>query len=174
MPVRETADERTLEAVLASGPAFGPGVSLWRLGQAGFLVQAAGRSLVVDPYLSDFLSRKYAGKFHPHIRMMPSSLPPSRARSVDLALLPINGRDEARRSTGIPSLLCHHYGMFDFNTTDLAGARTRLAEMRTGVQVLFAATALRCDLPVLILPFGKPDRGRDGLASARVSPYLRD
>jgi L-ascorbate metabolism protein UlaG (beta-lactamase superfamily) len=281
MPVREIADERSLGTVLSAGPASRTGAELWWLGQAGFLVQAGGRALLIDPYLSDFLARKYAGKLHPHIRMMPSPLPPAQARGidmvlcthrhsdhmdpetlpavaslnpacifvvpravrwraleiglpaeqvlgmadgeqleaaggiavdavhsaheervrnpagedeflgyivraggvslyhsgdcvpheglvdrlagrgVDLALLPINGRDQDRRSTGIPgnftleeairlceqagipSLLCHHYGMFDFNTIDPAAARARLAGMRTGVQVLFAATG-RC------------------------------
>ena len=61
-------------------------ITLWWLGQAGFLVQAGGRTLLVDPYLSDYLARKYAGKLHPHIRMMPSPLPPARARGIDLVL----------------------------------------------------------------------------------------
>jgi L-ascorbate metabolism protein UlaG (beta-lactamase superfamily) len=56
------------------------------------------------------------------------------AAGVDLALLPVNGRDEFRRSrgvlgnmtfdegaglcraAGIPWMLAHHFGMFDFNT----------------------------------------------------------
>jgi L-ascorbate metabolism protein UlaG (beta-lactamase superfamily) len=60
---------------------------------------------------------------------------------VDLALLPINGRDEHRtsngvpgnftaseaialsREAGIPALLGHHFGLFDFNTVDPADAR---------------------------------------------------
>lgn len=55
---------------------------------------------------------------------------------VDLALLPVNGRDEYRTSNGVPGnfhcseavdlcrragipvLLCHHWGLFDFNTVD--------------------------------------------------------
>lgn len=279
-PVHEAPDSRPLESVLAAGPAHGPGAQLWWLGQAGFLIQAGGRTILVDPYLSDYLARKYEGTLHPHIRMMPSPLEPSRARGIDLvlvthrhsdhmdpetvvplaelnpsclfvvaravrwraleiglpaarvldmadgealqplegvaveavhsaheqrvqnekgedeflgyvvraggvslyhsgdcvpheglveslcgrgidcALLPINGRDDARRSTGIPgnftleeavrlceqagipALLCHHYGMFDFNTVDPAAARAHLAGLRTGVQVLFAATGL--------------------------------
>ena len=79
MPVRESADNRPLEAVLAAGPAPGPGARRWWLGQAGFLVQAGGSTILVDPYLSDYLARKYAGKLHPHIRMMPSPLPPAQA-----------------------------------------------------------------------------------------------
>ena len=57
-----------------------------------------------------------------------------RGRQIDMALLPVNGRDEYRtsngiagnftfdeaavlcKSAGIPVLLGHHYGMFDFNT----------------------------------------------------------
>ena len=56
------------------------------------------------------------------------------ALAPDIALLPVNGRDEARssngvpgnftldeavalvRAAGVPSLLADHYGLFDFNT----------------------------------------------------------
>ena len=276
--MREIADQRPLEEVLAAGPGARPGARLWWLGQAGFLVQAGGRTLLVDPYLSDFLVRKYRGKFFPHVRMMPSPLAPSRARGIDLvlcthrhsdhmdpetlpevaalnpactflvprsvrwraleiglpeervlgiadgeriapvdgveveavhaaheqrvrndkgedeflgyviraggvclyhsgdsvlheglverlaglhldaALLPINGRDDFRRSHGIPgnftfeeavrlceqaripALLCHHFGMFDFNTADPAQARTLLSALDTTVDVRFAAS----------------------------------
>jgi L-ascorbate metabolism protein UlaG (beta-lactamase superfamily) len=55
---------------------------------------------------------------------------------IELALMPVNGRDEERRSNGVPGnfhleeavdlcrcsgiagMLGHHYGMFDFNTID--------------------------------------------------------
>ena len=58
-----------------------------------------------------------------------------------IALLPVNGRDEARRANGVPGnltaaeaaqlcreaeiphLICHHFGMFDFNTIDEADLR---------------------------------------------------
>ena len=64
---------------------------------------------------------------------------------IDLALLPINGRDSYRsqngvpgnftvteavqlcRSAGIPELLCHHFGLFDFNTVPPAVALRELA-----------------------------------------------
>jgi L-ascorbate metabolism protein UlaG (beta-lactamase superfamily) len=65
-------------------------------------------------------------------------------RSIDAALLPINGRSawlaernvagnftltEAAalcRTAGIPILLCHHFGMFSFNTVDEAAARSEI------------------------------------------------
>lgn len=55
------------------------------LGQAGFLLTAdGGECLLVDPYLSDSLARKYAGTVFPHVRMRPApvtvgDLPPLRA-----------------------------------------------------------------------------------------------
>jgi len=52
---------------------------VWWLGQSGFLVGYAGEFLVFDPYLSDSLSRKYAGTDKPHVRMS--------ERVVDPALL---------------------------------------------------------------------------------------
>ncbi|GGO91946.1 MBL fold metallo-hydrolase [Wenjunlia tyrosinilytica] len=63
---------------------------------------------------------------------------------VDLALLPVNGRDAYRtdngvpgnftvqeaaelcETAGIPRLLCHHFGLFDFNTVDPDDARDEL------------------------------------------------
>ena len=43
----------------------------------------------------------------------------------------------------IPSLLWHHFGMFDFNTADPAAAREGLSRARPPVRVLFAAGAKR-------------------------------
>ena len=45
------------------------GRGLWWLGQSGFLIVQAGRALVLDPYLSDSLTRKYAATEKPHARM---------------------------------------------------------------------------------------------------------
>ena len=42
---------------------------LWWLGQSGFMVQWQGKHLLIDPYLSDSLTRKYAHTDLPHIRM---------------------------------------------------------------------------------------------------------
>jgi len=42
---------------------------LWWLGQSGFLLVQKGRALVMDPYLSDSLTRKYAGTDKLHVRI---------------------------------------------------------------------------------------------------------
>ena len=42
------------------------------LGQAGFLLSSGDDHLLMDPYLSDSLAKKYAGKPFPHTRMVPA------------------------------------------------------------------------------------------------------
>jgi len=42
---------------------------LWWLGQSGFLLVHKGRAIVLDPYLSDSLTRKYEKTDKPHVRM---------------------------------------------------------------------------------------------------------
>jgi L-ascorbate metabolism protein UlaG (beta-lactamase superfamily) len=42
---------------------------IWWLGQSGFLLQWKGDRILIDPYLSDLLSKKYADTDKPHIRM---------------------------------------------------------------------------------------------------------
>ena len=44
-------------------------VDLWWLGQSGFLIHHRGRWVLVDPYLSDSLTVKYAKTDKPHVRM---------------------------------------------------------------------------------------------------------
>jgi L-ascorbate metabolism protein UlaG (beta-lactamase superfamily) len=56
---------------------------LWWLGQSGFLLQWKGRHLLLDPYLSDSLTRKYAGTPTPHIRMTAIPVGPERLDFVD-------------------------------------------------------------------------------------------
>jgi L-ascorbate metabolism protein UlaG (beta-lactamase superfamily) len=57
---------------------------LWWLGQSGFLVQFEGAHLLLDPYLSDSLTRKYAKTDKPHIRMTELVVDPARLDFIDL------------------------------------------------------------------------------------------
>lgn len=69
---------------LAAGP--GEGVSLYWLGQAGFVIDAHRRRYVIDPYLSDTLADKYRSTPYSHARMMPAPLLPAELGAVDLVL----------------------------------------------------------------------------------------
>jgi L-ascorbate metabolism protein UlaG (beta-lactamase superfamily) len=51
---------------------------LWWLGQSGYLVHWQGDFLLLDPYLSDSLTRKYANTDKPHVRMTERIIEPHR------------------------------------------------------------------------------------------------
>lgn len=55
---------------------------VWWLGQSGFLVQWAGERLLVDPYLSDSLTAKYAATDKPHVRMTERCIDPRRLTGI--------------------------------------------------------------------------------------------
>ncbi|GAB1583689.1 MBL fold metallo-hydrolase [Phyllobacterium phragmitis] len=82
--LRERPFEGTLAGALAGKPDSNP--TFYWLGQAGFVVDIAGRRLVIDPYLSDSLAMKYRGTRYPHQRMMPPPIEPAELIGVDYAL----------------------------------------------------------------------------------------
>lgn len=84
MPGRllETPCDVALTAMLGARPV--EGLRLVWLGQAGFVIDTAGRRIVIDPYLSDSLAEKYRGTPRPHIRMMPPPISPEAIAHVDL------------------------------------------------------------------------------------------
>jgi len=57
---------------------------LWWLGQSGFLVQYEGAHLLLDPYLSDSLTAKYAQTDKPHVRMTARAIDPVRLDFIDV------------------------------------------------------------------------------------------
>ncbi|MDF2706682.1 MAG: hypothetical protein K0R62_2334 [Nonomuraea muscovyensis] len=83
---------------------------------------------------------------------------------VDVALLPVNGRDAHRlangvpgnftvreaarlcREAGIPTLVCHHIGLFDFNTVDPRWAAEQLRAHAAGLDWLLPDLAVPYEL----------------------------
>jgi L-ascorbate metabolism protein UlaG (beta-lactamase superfamily) len=56
------------------------------LGQAGFLIRNHDRTLVIDPYLSDSLAKKYRGTRFPHTRMIPLPVAAETLAPIDAVL----------------------------------------------------------------------------------------
>ncbi|MEI7953918.1 MAG: MBL fold metallo-hydrolase [Verrucomicrobiota bacterium] len=73
----------------------GQAVGLAWLGQAGFLLRHAGLRVLIDPYLSDHLARKYAGTEFPHTRLMPPPIHADRLLDLDLVLCSHRHSDHA-------------------------------------------------------------------------------
>ena len=72
---------------------------LWWLGQSGFLVQWRGNRLLLDPYLSDALTKKYADTDKPHVRMTARVVDPGRLTSIDVVTTSHNHTDHLDAET---------------------------------------------------------------------------
>ena len=83
---------------------------LWWLGQSGFLLQWQGIHVLLDPYLSDSLTKKYRQTDKPHVRMTELVIDPARLSFIDIATSTHNHTDHLDAETlrpileGTPSL----------------------------------------------------------------------
>jgi L-ascorbate metabolism protein UlaG (beta-lactamase superfamily) len=74
----------------------------WWLGQSGFLIKWNGRHLLLDPYLSDSLTKKYAATDKPHIRMSELVIDPARLDFIDIVSSSHNHTDHLDAETLLP------------------------------------------------------------------------
>lgn len=77
---------------------------LWWLGQSGFLLQWNGIHVLLDPYLSDSLTKKYSQTDKPHVRMTELVIDPSRLSFADIATATHNHTDHLDADTLCPIL----------------------------------------------------------------------
>ena len=75
---------------------------VWWLGQSGFLVKCGGRTLLLDPYLSDSLTTKYAGTDKPHVRMTERVIAPEKLTGIDVVTSSHNHSDHLDAETLAP------------------------------------------------------------------------
>ena len=129
----------------------GPGrLNLWWLGQSGFLVQFGSSHLLLDPYLSDSLTRKYAGTNKPHVRITGRVIGPERLDFIDGVTSTHNHTDHLDGETLGP-LLAVNPGLtvvipqanVDFAAERLQVTATRLTPIRVGQTVNVGLFALR-------------------------------
>jgi len=80
---------------------------LWWLGQSGFLIQWKGQHLLLDPYLSDSLTKKYAATDKPHVRMTELAVNPAKLDFIDIATSSHNHTDHLDAETLFPLMLAN-------------------------------------------------------------------
>ncbi len=97
------------------------------LGQAGFLIQAGRRRIVVDPYLSDTLAEKYRGTVTPHERLMPAPIDVEGLGPVDLVLVTHHHGDHMDPGTLAPLARRHPTLRFVVPRASRAEALRRIA-----------------------------------------------
>jgi L-ascorbate metabolism protein UlaG (beta-lactamase superfamily) len=96
-------DEAFLREVNLAGQRAGE-VHIWWLGQSGFLLQWNQIHVLIDPYLSDSLTKKYAETEKPHIRMCERVIAPGKLTFVDIVTSSHNHTDHLDAETLIPLL----------------------------------------------------------------------
>ena len=80
------------------------GFSLWWLGQSGYLLQYKGKRILIDPYLSDSLTRKYEATDKPHTRMSELVVDPQLLKNISVISSSHNHTDHLDAETIIPIL----------------------------------------------------------------------
>jgi L-ascorbate metabolism protein UlaG (beta-lactamase superfamily) len=77
---------------------------LWWLGQSGFLLQWKGKRVLIDPYLSDSLTKKYADTDKPHTRISEKVVSPELLKKISVVSSSHNHTDHLDAETLIPVL----------------------------------------------------------------------
>lgn len=151
-------------AGVGSGAAGKPGLQLYWLGQAGFVIDSAHGRFVVDPYLSDSLAHKYRGTHFPHTRMMAAPIAPEELADLDYVLCTHRHTDHMDPGTLQPLAQGHPGLRFVVPQASELEAQKRCG---VGSQRLMLADSER----TLVLPLAgdAPPARLHGLASAHES-----
>jgi L-ascorbate metabolism protein UlaG (beta-lactamase superfamily) len=76
----------------------------WWLGQSGYLLQWNGKRVLIDPYLSDSLTKKYAATDKPHNRISELVIQPELLKDIAIVTSSHNHTDHLDAETLIPVL----------------------------------------------------------------------
>src|SRR5664279_2547418 len=77
---------------------------IWWLGQSGFLLQWNGKRILLDPYLSDSLTKKYAATDKPHTRISELVVSPELLKNISIVTSSHNHSDHLDSETLLPVL----------------------------------------------------------------------
>jgi L-ascorbate metabolism protein UlaG (beta-lactamase superfamily) len=75
---------------------------LWWLGQSGYLLQWKGKRILIDPYLSDSLTKKYVTTDKPHTRISELVIKPELLKNISIVTSSHNHTDHLDAETLIP------------------------------------------------------------------------
>lgn len=155
----------------AVAPATGTVAVAW-LGQAGFLVRTDHHTLLVDPYLSDFLAKKYRGREFPHERLMPAPLAVADLDRLDLVLCTHRHSDHMDPETLLEIAARHPGCRFVVPAADVEHARSlglpadRLLPIDDGEPLAPAA-----GLTITAVPAAHESLDRDATGHCRYLGY---
>lgn len=122
-------DDAFLADVASARGEARPGrLHLWWLGQSGFLLCHEGECVVLDPYLSDSLTRKYAGTDKPHVRLTARVLDPARLDGITAVTSSHNHTDHLDAETLLPLFASNPGARLVLAVANVGFAAQRLGE----------------------------------------------
>lgn len=150
---------------------------LWWLGQSGFMLVQNGRGILLDPYLSDSLTTKYAGTDKPHVRITPLVIDPGKLGALgifDLITSSHNHTDHLDAETLLPILQSNPQARLlipaanrEFVIERLgAGVAPRLVELDAG------GTTRVADIEIAAIPSAHPAIERDEQGRCHFLGYV--
>ena len=124
--IRPLCQDDALLADITAARARPDQLHMWWLGQSGFLIQWQGRHLLLDPYLSDSLTHKYAATDKPHVRMTERVIAPERLDFIDVVTSSHNHTDHFDEETLLPLLAANPALRIVVPAANLTVSATRL------------------------------------------------
>lgn len=115
---------------------------LWWLGQSGFLLYTPAATVLFDPYLSDSLTRKYAGTDRPHVRLTERVIAPGRLTGIDVITSSHNHTDHLDAETLLPLLAANPQARLLIPRANRAFVRDRLGDVADRLEVLDAGESI--------------------------------
>jgi L-ascorbate metabolism protein UlaG (beta-lactamase superfamily) len=116
---------------------------LWWLGQSGFLLHAAGKMVLFDPYLSDSLTKKYAQTDKPHERLTERVIAPSRLTGVDVVTCSHNHTDHLDAETLLPLFQANPRSSLVVPRANVSFVLERLGNVETRLVPIDAGETIR-------------------------------
>ena len=172
--IKPVLQDNAFLADVAGAPPEAMSFHLWWLGQSGFLVKYKYGSLLIDPYLSDSLTAKYAGTDKPHVRMTERVVDPSRLDFIDVVTSSHNHTDHLDAETLVPLMrvnprlpLVLPEANRDFAAARLGVDRARLIGMTERLMV-----QLNGHFEILGVPAAHNELERDSRGRCRFMGYV--
>jgi L-ascorbate metabolism protein UlaG (beta-lactamase superfamily) len=166
-------DDALLAGIVAA-PSEGNSFHLWWLGQSGFLLKWRRHTVLFDPYLSDSLTKKYAGTDKEHIRMTARCIAPEQLGFVDFVTSSHAHTDHFDTETLIP-LAHNHHGPLPLvlPSANVTLARERLSGAAFEMHGLDAGTCVRLgDFEFIGIPAAHDTIERDAEGRCRFLGFI--
>jgi L-ascorbate metabolism protein UlaG (beta-lactamase superfamily) len=164
--------DETLLQDIAAARARGQ-ARLWWLGQSGFLLHAAGKTVLFDPYLSDSLTKKYAQTDKPHDRMTERVVSPGLLTGIDVITCSHNHTDHLDADTLLPLFETNPRAALGVPRANISFVLERLGNVETRLLPIDAGEKIRAGgVELLGIPAAHNTVERDERGRCRFLGYV--